>query len=137
MNIFLKSKKILHTEAQLISTPSGAFWTFCIKYIENSNVAQEKNVKIDYKTVLDEKCFERFSKMREVRKLIADEDAVPAFVVFTDEELALFAKNEEVSFEIMQNTKGIGEKRMLKYGELFLKKYASLPDKVKSDQKKQ
>jgi superfamily II DNA helicase RecQ len=122
MNVFLRSKKVLHKDVQLVSTQEGTFWTFCIKYID-ALPQQEKNAKIDYKQVLDEKSFDRFSKMREVRKDIANSEAVPAFVVFTDEELAEMAKNDVKSLDEIKKMKGIGNKRIEKYGDVFLKNY--------------
>lgn len=34
LNGLLRSQKILHLDQQLLSTPQGAMWCFCVKYIE-------------------------------------------------------------------------------------------------------
>lgn len=76
--------------------------------------------KIDYKEVLDEPTFRRFEKLRKIRKQISAEDAVPAYAVFTDEELSGLAKLECVNLENFTSVNGIGQKKMERYGERFL-----------------
>lgn len=122
LNIFLRSKKILQVENQLISNQSGIFWSFCIKYLDTAPtpLAPER-VKIDYKQVLEEAIFKRFSRLREIRKQIAQDEAIPAFAVFTDEELAELAKLPEFTLSKMKTIKGIGDKKVEKYGEKFTK----------------
>ncbi|MCB0376036.1 MAG: HRDC domain-containing protein, partial [Sinomicrobium sp.] len=65
--------------------------------------------------------FARFSRMREIRKTIAREEAIPAYAVFTDEELAAIAKMEPPLTEAgLKTIKGIGKKKVEKYGAYFL-----------------
>lgn len=40
LNAFLRSRKILQTESQLVQDGQGAFWCFCIKYIETTNKSE-------------------------------------------------------------------------------------------------
>jgi superfamily II DNA helicase RecQ len=121
MNVFLRSKKILQTEGQLANHAGGASWCFCIRYIEDGAAGYSKEKpKIDYMQVLDAASFKRFSKMRELRKRIATDEAIPAYAVFTDEELAGMAGMEILTLAGVKAVKGIGEKRCDKYGQLFV-----------------
>lgn len=123
MNVFLRSKKILQTESHLIQEGGGAFWCFCIKYVEDVNIQERFNAslpKIDYKQLLGDVGFARFSKLRELRKKIAEEDAVPAYAVFTDEELSGLAKLEKITLANMKSIHGIGQKKVEKYGKFFI-----------------
>jgi superfamily II DNA helicase RecQ len=129
MNAFLRSKKILKVESQMVSDEQGAFWCFCVRYLLGSlpasraNSATRKKEKVDYKEVLDTAAFDRFSEMRVIRKQIAQDEAIPAYAVFTDAELAELAKMEGVlSLAKMKTVKGIGEKKIEKYGQQFLPK---------------
>ena len=65
MNAFLRGNKIMEVESKLMSNENGAYWCFCVRYIEivHLEVIGEK----DSKKVLDEAPFEKFSKPREVR----------------------------------------------------------------------
>jgi len=91
MNRFLRARKVLEVEQRLVSTRSGAQWHFCVKYLANApvsgTVGQRNPTKIDYKEILDEKTFAVFSVLREIRKKIAEEDGLPVYAVFTNEEL--------------------------------------------------
>ncbi len=124
MNAFLRSKKILTTETEMVKNERGAFWCFCIKYIDGG-LRPRQRVKVDYKEVLDKSSFARFSKMREIRKRVAQEDQIPAYAVFTDEELAGLAKIEgDLTTAGMLSVKGIGSKKVEKYAQYFIKKAA-------------
>lgn len=123
MNIFLRSKKVLHMESQLVNQAQGAFWCFCIKYLEHEveRGFSAGRKKIDYREVLDEVSFKRFSQMREIRKSLSKAEAIPAYAVFTDEELAELARIEDaLTLDKMKNIKGIGEKKLEKYGHHFI-----------------
>lgn len=77
-------------------------------------------VKIDYKEVLDENTFNKFSKLREFRKKIANDEAIPAFAVFTDKELSEISKLSEYTESNLKKIKGIGEKKCEKYGKRII-----------------
>ncbi len=121
MNVFLRSKKILQVENQIVSNAQGSYWTFCIKYIEDLNTTETTKAKVDYREVLDEATFKVFSHLREIRKKIAVDEGVPAYAVFTDEELSNIAKLEEITAANMLKIKGIGEKKVEKYAQRFEK----------------
>lgn len=122
MNLFLRSEKILQTENQLVNGSTGAYWCFCVKYLQGSgSISKDRDrARIDYMQVLDAETFKRFSKMRETRKRLAGEEAIPAYAVFTDEELAEMARPEILTAPFMKSVKGIGEKKFEKYSAHFL-----------------
>jgi len=121
MNVFLRSKKILQVKELLVNHDAdGAFWCFCIKYVDDVAAAEREKGKVDYRTILDEAAFKRFSALRETRKRVAKDDQVPAYAVFTDGELAELAKLETLTPEGIKGVKGIGEKKLEKYGQYFL-----------------
>ncbi len=121
LNVFLRSRKILQVEQQIVHSGGAAFWTFCVRYLENSgNVTKSSQSKIEYKDLLGSEAFERFSKYRVIRKRVAEEDGVPAYAVFTDEELAELAKIKELSASSVQEIKGIGSRKIEKYLAFFL-----------------
>ena len=119
LNAFLGSRKVLQVEKQLVNLGESAYWSFCITYLDGVADTSRKK-KVDYKQVLDEASFQRFSKMREIRKQLAQAEGVPAFAIFTDEELAGLAKWEVLTAANMKAVKGIGEKKLEKYGPHFL-----------------
>ncbi len=124
MNRFLRGHKVLETDKHLVQNEHGATWCFCISYIANGNTATKgKKEKVDYKNVLDPKIFEIFSELRKIRKQIAETDAIPAYAVFTDEELAGIAKLKELTVSNLRKIKGIGPKKVEKYGDRIISTY--------------
>jgi len=107
MNAFLRGHKIIDIEKQFVNNGSESFLSFCIRYINSdvqfSSNPQNQREKVDYKEVLNEKTFAAFSKLREIRKVIAQTDAIPAYAVFTDQELSEIAKLPEITVSTIQS----------------------------------
>ncbi len=124
LNKFMRSHKVIDIDKEFVGGDKG-YWSFCISYISGGKSAsnRERKEKKDYRKLLDEKTFGVFEQLRKYRKEIAKNDAVPAFAVFTDAELVDIAKLPELTRTNMQQIKGIGEKRLAKYGVSILKMY--------------
>lgn len=121
MNRFLRGNKILEVQNQLISHENGAYWCFCVRYIEKTFIPSDApKGKVDYKQVLDEATFKKFSRLRDIRKKVAADEGVPAFAVFTDEELAGLAKLETITPKSMLSVKGIGDKKVERFAKHFV-----------------
>lgn len=118
LNSFLRSHKILELAQHIVSNERGASWCFCVKYVERGlPFSGGTKDKVDYRNILDEATFKKFSVLRELRKQIAAQDAVPAYMVFTDEELSQIAKLPEINASTIKGIKGIGDKKVEKYAE--------------------
>lgn len=128
MNGFLRAQKVLTIDKQFVSVGENAYWSFCITYLQlskQSTMAQnaQRQNKIDYKEVLDVATFAVFSTLRTIRKQIAENEAVPAYAVFTDSELAEIAKLENIDVAHLQSIQGIGQKKAEKYGQVLCDQY--------------
>ena len=138
MNRFLRSHKVLEAEQQLVSTKCGSHWHFCIKYLANAYPAvsaTQSSSKVDYKEVLDEKTFAVFSTLREVRKKIAEEDGLPVYAVFTNEELAGIAALEKILPETIKTVKGIGDKKTERFGKRMVEQFNNLTNQPADETK--
>ena len=76
---------------------------------------------VDYKEVLSPEDFVIFARLREMRKELARTEQVPAYAIFTNEQLAEMAKLRPVSKNGLSRIVGVGESRIQKYGAQFLK----------------
>lgn len=125
INSFLRGHKIITVDKQLVQTGNNACWTFCITYIQgnDNNAAASQQKKTDYKELLDEQTFAVFLKLRAIRKELADSDAVPAYAVFTDAELAEIAKLEHIDTKSIQAIPNVGKKKAEKYGKSMCEKF--------------
>ncbi len=66
---------------------------------------------------VDEAVFER---LRALRKRLADEQGVPAYVVFSDATLAAMAALKPTTAEALRKVSGVGPVKLARYGEAFL-----------------
>lgn len=126
MNAFLASHKVLAVERRWVDQGSNSFWTFCVDYLEaakgsspNDRAATFKN-KTDYKEILKPDEFIVYAKLRELRKQIAQEEAVPVYTIFTNEQLAKVVQARVASGADLQKIDGIGGARWEKYGRRVL-----------------
>ncbi|GHV24808.1 hypothetical protein FACS1894176_01910 [Bacteroidia bacterium] len=122
LNHFLSGHKVLEIEQHFYQNEKGGYWSFCVRYIADAaayNTGTAKS-KVDYRTVLPEKEFAVFSQLREIRKALAMDDGVPAYAVFTDEELSGIARLPELTIKSLETVPGIGEKKVARYGKLML-----------------
>src|SRR5471030_2446791 len=69
----------------------------------------------------DETLFER---LRELRKKLADERDVPAYIIFSDVSLRQIARNYPESENDFARISGVGEKKLREFGEVFLNEIA-------------
>jgi hypothetical protein len=93
LNEFLRSHKVLPIDRRWVEQGSTSFWTFCVDYLDGqatgSGGDRGARGKVDYKEVLSPEEFTVFAKLREVRKEIAQAEAVPVYTIFTNEQSSL------------------------------------------------
>ena len=136
LNKFLRSQKIVDIEKQVVVQKDSVYWSFCVTYlpiIQQSHAeGGGRREKVDYKQVLDEPTFTKFSLLRTIRKRLADREAVPAYAVFTDAELADIARLEVIEPSKMKKINGIGDRKVEKYGvdmcEMFANETSGISD---------
>lgn len=133
-NKFIRSQKVVDIDRQFyLSSDNIGHWSVFVTYIPNiqqslQSNSNERREKIDYKELLSEEEFDKFVKLRSIRKKIANDDAVPAYAVFTDAELSQIARMPNVESGLMRQITGIGEKRIEKYGNLLCAYYNKIDE---------
>jgi ATP-dependent DNA helicase RecQ len=65
-----------------------------------------------------------FERLRELRKKLADERDVPAYIIFSDVALRQMARNYPESENDFARISGVGEKKLREFGEVFLNEIA-------------
>jgi len=132
LNLFLRSHKVVDVRREMGLMNGNNVWTFCVTYLADNGVVAStaKGGKIDYREVLDEPTFKVFSQLRKIRKTIADEEAVPAYAIFTDAELAELSKLEALTLEKMQSVPGIGKRKLEKYANRIITKMNNMPNET-------
>lgn len=80
-------------------------------------VTPEKELPLGLPNTENEDLFEA---LRELRKRLADEEALPAYIVLSDKVLHLLSTSRPTSIEEFGNISGIGEYKKKKYGKEFV-----------------
>jgi ATP-dependent DNA helicase RecQ len=66
-----------------------------------------------------------FDRLRRLRKQLADERDVPAYIVFSDVALRQMARNYPASEREFMRISGVGEKKLREFGDIFLGEIAA------------
>ena len=66
-----------------------------------------------------------FDRLRQLRKRLADERDVPAYIVFSDVALRQMARNYPASERDFARINGVGEKKLREFGDIFLGEIAA------------
>jgi len=123
MNLFIRSHRVIHVEKRLVDTEQGTGWLFLVEYLTGNakdDHREQYTPRIDYKTVLDEKDYELFNRLRAARKELADATGNPVYAVFTNEQLAVIAKKRPATSKDLLTVPGVGDSRVAQYGERMI-----------------
>ncbi len=66
-----------------------------------------------------------FERLRQVRKTLADERAVPSYIIFSDVSLRQMARTYPANEQEFARISGVGEKKLQEFGETFLSEIAA------------
>ncbi len=119
---FLVSHRVLSIDRQLVEHGAASAWAICVGYVEGAAEASataKKAPRIDYRELLSEADFRLYSKLRTLRKEIAEKDGVPVYAVFTNEQLALIVQRAVGTPTELQAIDGVGPARVEKYASRF------------------
>ena len=125
LNRFLRTHRVLQVERRLIEMGPQSVWSFCVEYLEQVDVpgvpgGKGNRESVDYRAVLSAVEFAVFSRLRDLRKALAEKEAVPPYAVFTNEQLAQMVKVATPSMASLQAVPGVGEAKAAKYGAAVL-----------------
>ena len=124
LNSFLESKAVVDIRQEFAQCEGGSHWCFSVRWRDGSltkDAPKRAKAVVDYKEVLSPEDFVTFARLREVRKELAKAEQVPAYAIFTNEQLAEIAKILPASANALSKIEGVGESRVEKYGGQFLK----------------
>jgi len=132
LNAFIRTHVVLGTDRQYQASEKDPGWAVCVEYVDASSPSAPSRPpgkdRIDYKEVLDEPTFKIFSALRDWRKERSTREAVPPYVISSNEQLAAIAKARCSSLASLRSIEGLGEAHIAKYGNDILELvHRSLP----------
>ncbi|MCH9698805.1 MAG: HRDC domain-containing protein [Gammaproteobacteria bacterium] len=125
LNSFCSQKRITQVEKHFIADGQNSYWSICLTWVDGSeppgsNGKNRKTTQVDYKEVLNGADFAIYSRLRELRKQLAEADGVPPYHVLTNEQLARMVTDRIATRTDFRHIEGIGDKRTEKYADAFL-----------------
>jgi superfamily II DNA helicase RecQ len=140
LNRFLAGHRILAIDRQFVSNGPNSAWSICVSFDDGLigspiRASIGKRGKVDFKDVLGEAEFAVFARLRALRKERADAEGVPAYALFTNEQLAEMVQRRVTSTVALREIPGVGEARVEKYGAAFLQilQTAALPEPIPAE----
>ncbi len=121
LNRFLNAHRVSAVERQFVAAAGDSAWAVCVTYQQGELRHEDgKKPRVDYREVLNEADFSVFAKCRTLRKQLAESEGIPAYAVFTNEQLAAMVTARVTSVTAMGAIDGVGEARIKKYAEPVL-----------------
>jgi superfamily II DNA helicase RecQ len=120
LNKFLRSHKAVSVDKEFVNNSLQSFWSFCVCFLSSGAPPFYKENKPDPVAALSQDHLVVYEKLRTVRNTVAKKINVPAYAVFTNEELSILSQETTITATQLTNLKGFGEGRMEKTGKTFL-----------------
>ncbi len=121
LNRLLAAHRVLTIDRHLVADGAASFWAVCVTYLDGGHGAPlGRRGKVDYREVLTGEQFALYVRLRTLRKEIADSEGVPAYALFTNEQLAALVLRGARTAEDLAAIEGVGPARIEKYGADFL-----------------
>lgn len=130
LNACLNSHKVATVNQQFVVCNGAPMLVFVVETIGKTSPAsvshgKEPSAKIDYREVLNAEDFSLYSRLRDVRKEIADAEGVPVYTIFTNAQLAEMITRKLTSVAGMSGIEGVGKGRLEKHADRFIPVLAS------------
>lgn len=125
LNRFLAGHRILAIDRSFVQDGANSAWSLCVSFEPAGDGARprpgdKRAARTDYREVLNEADFTVFARLRALRKELADTEGVPAYALFTNEQLAEMVQRQVRTVAVLAAITGVGAARVEKYGERFL-----------------
>ncbi len=122
LNQFCGEVSIVSVERHFVPNGEFSYWFLCVCYFDGKGspaVPGRKN-PIDYREVLSEQDFAIYAKLRTLRKELSEKERVPAYTLFTNEQMAAMVQQRIVTRTALAEISGVGLQRVEKYGDAFI-----------------
>ena len=122
LNGLLNSVRVLTVDREFVNAGENSYWAICVQFLATSQRQGPSGKKnsIDYREVLSPADFAVYAKLRDLRKVISQREAIPPYSIFTNEQLSQMVQLRTVSKAALSKIDGVGPSRVENYGRAFL-----------------
>lgn len=118
-NRFLRAHKVLTVDRQFTTYDGGSGWAILIHYLQGTTKEGQKKSRIDYREQLSPEDFTLFSELRNQRKTMAEQEGLPVYAIFSNEQLAQIARGRITNRTDLAKLEGVGESKVEKYSSIL------------------
>lgn len=135
LNRFCGAQRVVAIDRQFVAAGRDSFWAIClvtasgdgplpdaVKARERRGAGRGELSRIDYKAVLSDADFALYAELRAWRKGIAEQEGVPIYAVFSNEQLAEIVRRRVDTLAALGAIEGIGAARLERYGKTLLER---------------
>ena len=136
LNRFVAMHRVIALDRHFLADGGNSAWAICVSFDDGADPVSRgaggvaRRGKVDFRDLLSEPEFAVFARLRALRKEHADSEGVPAYALFTNEQLAEMVRRRVTSVAGMREIPGVGDARVEKYGTTFVAiiRDAALPE---------
>jgi hypothetical protein len=95
LNRFLSTNRVVMVERHFVADGPRSAWAICVGYLDRGGrpaPEQGQGKRVDYREILSETDFAVYAKLRSLRKLMAENDGLPAYTFFTNEQFSVIVR---------------------------------------------
>lgn len=124
LNRFLRGHRVLQVNRSFCSE-NGGYWAVLVEYMEGDASGEVDPVsrngkKRDVLEDLTENEKNVYYQLVEIRRKVAHEKDMPAYMIFSNAELAVLARQPNLSLELQKGIKGVSTKHLTDYLPYFI-----------------
>ena len=121
LNSFLSNHRVVSVNREVVNCNGNQILLFTAETISGEVQESVKSrQRVDYREQLSEDQYALFNLLRDERKRLADNDAIPVFGVFNNAQLAEMVTRKVSTITDIAEIKGIGKARSDKYGQAMV-----------------
>ncbi|MBU0656759.1 MAG: HRDC domain-containing protein [Gammaproteobacteria bacterium] len=123
---FCTRHRLISIDKRFVERGDYCYWSVCVTYLEPSSSpakptkAVDKKGRVDYREALPPEDFARYSRLRDLRRELAEAEGVPVYTVFSNAQLAKMVTERVNTAVALAKIDGVGDAKLEKYGAQFL-----------------
>jgi superfamily II DNA helicase RecQ len=124
VNRFLAAHRVVAVRKEWLADGAESGWALCVEVLPGpgplspglKDGTRPRSGDVDYKQVLSPQDFALYSRLRELRKRLAEEAGVPVYAVFSNDQLASVVTQRVHDLPGLKALDGIGAGRAERFG---------------------
>lgn len=117
LNEFLKTVVVKKTTPQLVIVGQTTYWSVLVFYDDISSLENHNEKTVVDTSSLTEEEITKYEALRAWRNDLARRQGFSSYIIASNAELGAIAKLNPTTIEELHKIKGMGEKKISKYGE--------------------